>query len=287
MWFFSGKKDAANRYKRRPPARPARRSTPAHTVYARAAERRNSQLHKAGAVALMLAALAGAGWALLQGGAMMHRWLFSGNEQFVIRRVDVATSGRLTAEHVKEYGGFREGGNLFDLDINAVRKRLEEVPVIRDVEVQRRLPSTLVVRVNERVPLARIAHGQAGFFFAVDRDGHVLGLAGPMMRSLPVITGFSDRGVTPGSVLGDTVAADALRLIALCDSSPLGEVIRMQSIDVGNPDYLNVALDNGVKVFMPRHASRAKLEDLAAILREAGGRRSFIDLTLDRNIPTT
>lgn len=282
MWFSSKEKVNANRIKGR-----ALRRSPVYTMHARSPSRRHEGMHKAGVIALSLVAIGGAVWLVAEGLSVARQKLFSHNETFVIQHIEASSTGKLTANHLKEYGGFFEGVNLFDLDLNAVRKRLEEVPVIRDVEIQRRLPSTLYVRVSERVPLARVPQGQAGFFFSIDQDGKVLGLAGTQFQHLPVITGFSDKGLTPGSSVQDQRASDALKFVHMLDASPAQDTVRLKRIDVSNPDYLDCMLDSGVKVFLPRAVSEKKIEDLVTVLQQSGGRHTFFDLTLDGRIPAT
>lgn len=283
MLFSWKKKEDRNRYNRK---KTLPRS-PVYTMHARTANQRSDSMHKTGAVFLLIAAIAGLGWVMVAGAGQLRNWLFIDNDLFLIESIDIASTGTLSPDHIREFGGITEGQNLFSIDIAGVRKRLEEGPMIKSAEVARRLPSTLSVRIKERTPLARIAHGQAGFFFAVDGEGHVLGLAGRKMAGMPVVKGFSDRGVTPGSVLRDGGAMDALQVIGMCDGSPLGQVIRITAIDVSHPDYLDLSLENGVKVLLPRNPPRSKLEDLVVYLRESGGRLNFIDLTLDRNVPAT
>lgn len=283
MWFSKKTNAQVNRVRRR---RETRRS-PVYTLHAKASGRGNDGLHKAGTIALVAVAVAGVVWVAALGVKHIRAWMFTGNEHFVVRTIESASSGRLTTAHLKEYGGFSEGVNLFELDISAIKQRLEDVPLIRDVSIQRKLPSTLVVRVNERVPVARVPHGTGGFFFSVDRDGVVIGLAGSQLMHLPVVKGFRDRGISPGTSMGDAGASDALMLIGLLDDAPTGDNVRVTTIDVGNPDYLDLLLDSGIKVLLPRNVSRAKLEDLRTILREAGNRYKFFDLTLDRNIPAS
>lgn len=280
MWSSSKKYNSSNRVRRR-----REYHKPVYTLHARTAGQRQEKMHKVMAVALLLVAAGGVIWLLGQGIMSVRDALFVSNEHFTIREIEAVSTGQLTPAHIKEYSGIVEGANIFALDLKAVRERLEVVPTIRAVSIQRVLPSRMVLRVDERMPLARVAQGDSGFFFAVDRDSHILGLAGSKLRNLPVIRGFSDRGIAPGSVIRDAGATDALQLIGLLDASPAGEIVQVSSIDVSKPDYLDVALGNGVKVLMPRHTSRAKLNDLVMILRESGGRLSFIDLTVDRNIP--
>jgi len=283
--MFSSKKndDRRNVYKR---PRQGQRS-PVYLLHAKTSDKRSEAMHKAGAVILLVAAVGGMVWVAVAGSTQIRQWLFARNDRFTIKNMDVSTSGRLSKEHITEFGGVTEGQNLFDIDIDSIRKKIEEGPLVESAEVQRRLPETLVIRVSERTPLARIAHGQAGFYFTVDRRGHVLGLASSKMATMPVVKGFSDRGISPGSVLRDGGAIDALNVINMCDDSPISQVVHIVSIDVSHPDYLELSIEGSIKVLLPRNPPRSKLEDLVIYLREAGGRISFIDLTLDRNIPAT
>jgi cell division protein FtsQ len=281
--MFSRKK-TSNKSNRR---RNSTGRSPVYTVHARAADRRSETMHKTGAILLLVAAVVALAVGAVSGGRAVYRWLFAENPRFLVRQLDLTSTGRLTAAHIKEFGGLAEGQNLFALDIQEVRRKLEQGPLIKGADVQRQLPDTLVVRVQERQPLARIAQEAADFYFSVDLDGHVLGLAGRTQTVLPVVRGFSDRGVTPGSVIHDGGALDALQVIALCDGSPLGQVVDIDTIDVSQGELLDLTLRNGVRVWLPRNPSRAKLEDLVVFLRETGGRVRFIDLTMNRNIPAT
>jgi cell division protein FtsQ len=284
MIFSPKKKEEGNRYTRKKTIPRA----PVYTMHAKAANQRSESMHKVGAILLMLVAVGGVAWVLLAGAGKVRQWLFVQNDMFIIENIEISSTGTLSAGHIREFGGVGEGQNLFSLDIAAVRKKLEDGPLIKSAEVQRQLPATLSISVRERMPLARIANGsEDGFFFSVDIDGHVLGLAGRKMAAVPIIKGLRDRGLTPGSELTDIGAKDALQVIGMCDGTPLGQIIRITTVDVSQPDYLDLSLENGVKVLLPRNTPRSKLEDLVVYLRESAGRINFIDLTLDRNVPAT
>lgn len=283
MWFAK-KKIVNKNYVRR---RREYSHTPIFTFHARASGQRNQRFQRAAAIALLVVALGGVAWLLMLGSSKLRDMLFVQNQRFVLTGVEASSTGRLTSDHIKEFGGIVEGQNLFSLPLEAIRSRLENVPTIRSVQVQRKLPSTLIVRVDERIPVAKIPQGQAGFFFSVDNDSHVLGLAGSQWRHLPLIKGFSDRGITPGSVMRDAGTANALELIKSLEGNPAADIIRISSIDVSYPDYLDLALEGDVTVRVPRHVSARKIDDLARILRESAGKCRFIDMTVDRNVPCT
>ncbi len=274
------KKSARNQYVRR---RPTDRD-PILMVSARVQERRADRMHKIGAVALLVVALAGAVWAMIAGVRSLGGYLFKSNPRYTIETLEIESNGRLSTNHIREYGRVHEGMNLFDVNILEVRTLLEEVPLIRYAEVQRLLPDRLLIRVSERTPLARIGAGNRHFPLAVDRDGFVIGPAG-RSDAMPTVTGFNDRGLSPGSRIRDHSAMDALTVLELCDSTRLGQVIRIRNIDVSNPDYLEVRLTNNSRVLLPRNTSKLKLEDLARILQSPDYSGQSLDLTVDRNYP--
>jgi cell division protein FtsQ len=68
--------------------------------------------------------------------------------------------------------GVGRGDPIFDLDPGAAQAALLEVPWIKSASVERRLPDTVFVRIEERVPLALWQNNQN--FSLIDRGGHVL-----------------------------------------------------------------------------------------------------------------
>jgi hypothetical protein len=256
-------------------------------VNARARQGGKDRAYKIGALVLMAVAVAAVGWAAKVGLDQIGRWLFSENERFVVRTLDIASSGRLPAANIREYGRLAEGMNLFELDVEKVRSDLESVPVIKSVEIRRLLPDTLRIRVTERTPVARLGADDRVNHFAVDREGFVLG---PSSRSpaLPAITGLREFGIAPGHQITNAVLADALQVIETCETAGLGTAIRFATIDVGREDYLDVRLAEGPRAWLSRTDVRRKLEWLAAGIekaREMGKAIEFMDLTVDRNPP--
>ena len=255
-------------------------------VSARNGEKARDRAHKTSAIVVLLVAVAGVGWAAVAGTEVVGRALFSQNDQFIIQRLDVSSNGRLRPEHVREYGKIAEGLNLFAVDIDLIRANLESVPLIRSVEIKRDLPDTLMVRVTERAPLARLAEGPSGLPVLVDRDGYVLGLG--RQSNLPVISGVQERGLGPGSMVREQGVLDALDLLDLCDTTRLGSVIHIQTIDVRDPDRLVLNLAGGEAIPMGRDQLKVRLEKLADTLKtaqELGRTIQTADLTVLRNVP--
>ncbi len=255
-------------------------------VNGRGAGKGRDRVHRAGAIVLLLAALSAVAWLAASGMNWAGERLFAQNERFTIRRIDLTSTGTLSAPHLREYAQVTEGQNLFAVDIAQIARNLERTPRVRSASVQRRLPDTLVIRVEERTALARLAEGAVGIPMAVDADGFVLGPGA--IRGLPQITGTPESGLAPGSVIRDEKTLHALQVLDLCEQTRLGALLRIQAVNVRPADFLELTLAGGAKVEMARNQFKWRLEklaDLVATQRELGQEIEYADLTVDRNFP--
>jgi len=122
---------------------------------------------------------------------------------FGARTLDVEGAMRLTEGEILDRAGLRLGVNVFHLDTATVRDRLLADPWIASAEVARDLPSTVRVRVVERIPV-----GTAGAFVLAG-DGTVL--PGAEQSGLPAIELASGVIDEEGAASGAAVLA-SLRL---------------------------------------------------------------------------
>jgi cell division protein FtsQ len=283
MWFRRdrGGRRAANVRRR------ARRE-PLLMVNARIVEQRTRRLQKALTVVLVLAAAGGTIWLAVHGVGYLGRRFFTENDQFLIRDVQISSDGKLTPGLIREYTRVREHQNLFGINLDEIRRSLETIPVVSRADVYRRLPGTLVIRVSERTPLARLGD-DARSYLAADREGHVLG---PSSRSptLPVLTGIPDAGLRPGSVLLGPLAMDGLQVLDVCDTTQLGETLHVVRVDAAHPEFLELRLREGARVRLGRDRIPWRLEQLAEMIRKSDQRGLHMEsanLTVDRNFPAT
>ncbi len=239
---------------------------------------------------LALLALLASAWVALH---VAGRRLFSENSRFRIAHLDFHGGGTLSADLIREFTQIREGMNLFDIDINAIRSDfLTRAPNVRAMTISRHLPDTIRIEVIERDPLARM--GYRGHL-VVDRDGHLFG-KGRRARPLPVIIGYSDKDLKPGKRVGGIVFA-ALELLEVCDD-PAVELV-VDSVDVSSPEALTVLMRRGGVVKqvpikwddmgLRTEASQAALYKRLGQVRSAwdrpeGRRRSRLNATYDGQV---
>lgn len=108
---------------------------------------------------------------------------------FTLREIRVTGNQTLSEEAILQEAGLRFGDPLMAISLEEVRQRLRGNALIRDAAVLRRLPSGIVIEVEERVPAAVVRSvGE----FIVDREGVVMSLS-PERRTaaLPCLTGLT------------------------------------------------------------------------------------------------
>ena len=256
-------------------------------VNARISDQRKVRIHRLGASVFGLVSAGVLLWLSIIGIHMLRDVLFTHNNLYNVRHLDLRSDGKLQSHHIKEYADLEEGRNLFQVDIHRVQKELESVPLVDTVSVSRSLPDTLMVRITERVAIARLGENNKRHYLAVDREGYVLG---PSSRSInqPVLVGFEERGLRPGSYLKEPQVKQALSILDICDTTRLGEVIRIKRINVRGKDYLDMILTKNERIVIGNSELEWRLKKLAEIIQKAtamGKTILSVDLTVDKNFP--
>lgn len=187
---------------------------------------------------------------------------------------------RLEAETVRSATALSLGTSTLRLDLAAVARRVEALPLVRSAEAERADPLTVVVEVEERTPVG-VVEGSGGPVL-VDDAGVVL--APGRESGLPRLV--VHRGRLPGP--GGTVAAHA----GLADAhevfralpGPLRAAVTRYEVGA-DPGELVLVLESGTRVRFGRaHRIDEKARALSAVLEELGDTRVA---TIDVRAPTT
>ncbi len=113
---------------------------------------------------------------------------FAASDRFSLTRVAVRGANRLDAAAIVAWLEPTAGARLVDLDLGALRARLREHPWLRDAVVVAWPPDTLLVGVDERIPVAVTPVGDARTLHLVDSDGAVFAPAPePLVGRLPQV----------------------------------------------------------------------------------------------------
>ena len=186
------------------------------------------------------------------------------NPEFAIRHIEVQTDGVILPDQLRRWAGVKPGDNLLALDLATVKRNLELVSLVDSVSVERVLPHTLRIRVNEREPVAQVnvpttdASGKIVVtVFELDADGYVMQPLDPRLcvmplaqvtAQVPVITGLNAFQLQPGRRMDLPQLQAALQLVTAFNSSPMAGLVDLQRIDVSAPEILVATTTQGSEI---------------------------------------
>ncbi len=155
--------------------------------------------------------------ALLAGGIASVAVMANGwKHDFRVRRLRTEGNIIVPDSDIIRAASIPKNEKLFDIDLNAVRRRVEQNPFMKRVSVAREIPDGIAITVTERKPLAVLVTDRCLY---VDPEGYVL----PPVRTaevidLPVLTGdLPAADCTPGRQIQSRKLRGALEILATAE----------------------------------------------------------------------
>ncbi|NIA68629.1 FtsQ-type POTRA domain-containing protein [Pelagibius litoralis] len=151
--------------------------------------------------------------------------------------------------------GLARGGAILSVDPKAAQQALETLPWVRQASVERQLPDTIYIRLQEREPLA--LWQQQGAIRVIDQRGEIIdGIEPRRFTHLPL-------------VVGPDAAAHAATLIAVVNSEPELQERVTAAVRVAGRRW-NIEIEGRIDVRLPEDDAGAAWSQLAKIERQQG-----------------
>lgn len=175
--------------------------------------------------------------------------------------------------------------SLFEIDVKKLRQKLEKVPEIEKVSVQRILPDTLDIRIVERIPVAFLARANSEKLVdrnaVVIRKSHSIDIAG----LIPVIRNFKEALPGNGEVFDEIKSA--LEFIRLYREVGDFAVLKIVDVNLAKDDFISMRIHYGgdrndyyniidVPRMNPEEGMDRILSAIQASKREGTNRRNII-----------
>jgi cell division protein FtsQ len=183
--------------------------------------------------------------------AIIATWLIAFSSVFGVRSVEVHGNHVLTAEQIRAAADIRHGTPLVRVDTAAITKRVERLAEVASAQVSTSFPSTVVITVEERVPVGYIRRG--GHVTLIDHTGAAYRKVAVAPSRLPrfVLPSGSHRRAT-GAAVADVAAA-----------LPPAVLHQVRSIEALDPSSITLVLSHGRVV---RWGGAARTADKARLL---------------------
>jgi len=196
------------------------------------------------AVVIVLATGVGGGWWLWQDGFIgrttsQAKWrmiAWSGDMGFKVKDILVVGRRETTQKEIFSAIGLVRGAPILAFDLEAAKARVEALPWINKTSLERMLPNTILLRVEERKPMAIWQH--KGQFTLIDRQGKIILRKG--------LERFSDLLV----VVGKGAPEHASDLIEIIKTQHQLQNLVKAAVRVGRRRW-NIRLAGGIDIRLP------------------------------------
>lgn len=164
----------------------------------------------------------------------------SEDERFRVREIRVIGANVLREQTIVQAADIRADDNVLFVENETIRGRVMSIPYIRSCDVQRVYPGTIIIRIEERVPLATLLVNNHAY--EVDAEAMVLRELDPLPpHEGPLITGLPDLpAVEPGKKLENATLAKALELWQAFSLLPVAGQLTVSEIAAMAPNDLQM-----------------------------------------------
>lgn len=209
-------------------------------------------------------------------------------EIFQINRIAVRGNARLSTGEVLAIVDGLRGDSLFAADLGVYRAKLLDSPWVADATLRRVLPSTIDLRIVERVPMAVGRLGDQ--LYLVDASGVIIDEYGPQYAQfdLPIVDGLVSTPSAGAPVVDPERARLAARFVEALSAAPALRQ-HVSQINVSNAHNLVVLIDQdpallyvGDRDFVAR---LQRYQEMAPTLKEQISDIDYVDLRFDERIP--
>src|SRR3982751_5344606 len=224
---------------------------------------------------------------------------FFENPDYQLSQIETQTDGTLQRDQILKTAELREGVNIFSVNLGRVRDQLQQLPQVDEVQVIRKLPGEIDIRIVERKPIAWITSDKqisdpfaSDVAFLVDARGVLMKEKKllPEYLGLPLITGCTSESLEPGKTVASFEGKAALELLRLSTRSFMQTRFLIREIDVSKGYCLQVTDKNHARVsfgFEQLDTQLKRLEQFLVYCDDSKQELATVNLLVQRNIPVT
>ncbi|WP_324824650.1 cell division protein FtsQ/DivIB [Sinanaerobacter sp. ZZT-01] len=152
---------------------------------------------------------------------MIGMYYFLTSSFFDIQKISVKENNYYTAEQIIRLSKIKVGKNIFKTSMGNAAGRMRKDPYMKNVKISRRLPSTIVITVEERKEYAVVPYGEE--YLLMDEDGMALRKT-DVAPTLPLLMGMTVKKMDPGyplEVEENSVLTDTLKMLSAMEENEI------------------------------------------------------------------
>lgn len=204
---------------------------------------------------------------------------------FDIRNIEVSGNSKNSNEKIINFSGLELHTNIFKFNKGFVKEKIKENAYIENVEVTRKLPSTVQIEIEERE--AKYMLQFADSYVYINNQGYMLEISNEKL-DIPILIGFTTdlSNIKAGNRIN---VADlnkmnmVIKIYEAAKSNGLGELIT--KIDISNEKNYTIILEKEGKTVYLGDCSElnTRILYLKSILETSQGKSGELFLNVDLN----
>jgi cell division protein FtsQ len=181
-------------------------------------------------------------------------------------KVSVEGNHYLTEEEIAKAVALPLGENMFKLDLEQATERIKKLDWVERVFIERRLPSSLLISIRERKPVALLDNGT---LFGVDGEGRVLSPSTELLsEDLPLISGVPSGADAVGTTRMAETLRPALDFFAFLNRKDSVLAADVSEVNLAEAGSLKVTFIDGIQAAFDPPISETQLRRMALVLSD-------------------
>ncbi len=191
--------------------------------------------------------------------------VLASNPQFIIKDIILENTNIISKDILNDILKLENNKGLFNISTKEIVKILKKDPDVESAAVEKILPTTLKITINERVPYFGLDVGGRKYF--IDKNGIVL-LRDRISGSIPIITGLKIDRLVPGESCMVPELGKILNILRTGDNLGCGRFIEILRLDVENEDFASIYTRERIKIKLKLDNISDRLNKLMIILND-------------------
>ncbi|MGI8891189.1 MAG: FtsQ-type POTRA domain-containing protein [Chthoniobacterales bacterium] len=228
----------------------------------------------------------------------LSRFFFD-NPDYRLTAIGIQTDGTLQRDQVLESADLREGINIFKVNLAEVHDRLQQLPQVDEVQVERKMPNEVDIHIVERKPIAWITSEKSVTDPFASDAAFLVDARGILMKekklladylALPLISGCSNEALVPGKAVESFEAKAALELLRLTTTSFMQTRFQILEVNLSKGYCLLVTDKNHMQALFGFDRLAEQMQRLEQFLVYSDDNHrpiASVNLLVARNIPVT
>lgn len=166
---------------------------------------------------------------------------------FNIKDIEVSGNNKINAEEIKSLSTLSLDQNIFKFSKENVDNGIKQNAYIETVEITRKLPNKVEIKVTERTPAYQIKFGNA--YAYIDENGNILEINDEDLK-LPLLTGYNttEDNLKPGNKLSEEDIAKLTTVNIIIKAAKTNELYdKITCVDISNDEEYKLELKDEKK----------------------------------------